>query len=72
MRYEVLGDLFDNAVGSFYKYIRGDGIYKLFENVFVSNGMAWNETENKFYYIDSGKFCIKEFDYDPKTGDICK
>lgn len=72
MRYEALGDLFDVADGSFYKYVKGDGEYKLLENIFISNGMAWNEMENKFYYIDSGKFDVREFDYDPKTGDICK
>lgn len=72
MRYEALGDLFDVAAGSFYKYIRGDGEYKLLDNIFVSNGMAWNEAEKKFYYIDSGKFDVKQYDYDSKTGDICE
>lgn len=72
MRYEALGDLFDVAAGNFYKYIRGHGEYKLLENIFVSNGMAWNETEKKFYYIDSGKFDIRQYDYDTKTGDICE
>lgn len=72
MRYEALGDLFDVAAGNFYKYIRGHGEYKLLENIFVSNGMAWNEAEKKFYYIDSGKFDIRQYDYDSKTGDICE
>lgn len=71
MRFEGLGDIFEFAGGSFYKYVKGDGIYKLIENIYVSNGMTWNETKNKFYYIDSGKFDVREFDYDPKTGDIC-
>lgn len=72
MRREQLGDLFECASGTFYKYIKGDGYYPLIDKIFISNGMAWNEQTNKFYYIDSGKFDIKEYDYDPSNGDICK
>lgn len=71
MRYEALGDLLGVAAGSFYKHIRGDGEYKLLDNIFISNGLAWNVVTNTFYYIDSGKFDVKQFDWDPKTGDIC-
>lgn len=38
----------------------------------VSNGLTWNEKTNKFYYIDSCDLDVKEFDYDPKSGNICE
>lgn len=70
MRLEAIGDLFDEAAGTFYKYIKGDGVYELLNDIYVSNGMAWNENTNKFYYIDSCKFNVREYDWDPSTGDI--
>lgn len=72
MRVEAAGDLFDEAAGTFYKYVKGEGVHELIHNIYVSNGMAWNLSENKFYYIDSCKFDIKEYDYDPSNGNICK
>lgn len=38
----------------------------------VSNGLTWNKDGTKFYYIDSCDLDVKEFDCDPKTGNICK
>ncbi|XP_031628235.1 regucalcin-like [Contarinia nasturtii] len=70
MRIESKGDISEVASGKFYKYIKGDGVYELIPNIFISNGMAWNEIENKFYYIDSCRFDIREYDWDPSTGDI--
>lgn len=72
MRLEALGDLFKVAGGTFYRYIKGEGVKDLLNNIHVSNGLAWNEVEQKFYFIDSVKFDVKEFDYDPKYGNICK
>lgn len=71
MRYEALGDLFKVAGGTFYRYIKGEGVKDLLHNIHVSNGLAWNEKEKKFYFIDSVKYDVKEFDYDLKTGNIC-
>lgn len=70
MRVEGAGDLFDVAAGTFYKYVKGEGVQKLIPNIYVSNGMAWNLNENKFYYIDSCLFNIREYDYDPTNGSI--
>ncbi|XP_031634677.1 regucalcin-like [Contarinia nasturtii] len=56
--------------GALYKYVKGEGVYELAKNVYISNGLAWNEKEKKFFYIDSGKFDVKEYDWDPATGDI--
>lgn len=72
MHYEELGDLFDVAAGTFYRYIKGEGVKDLLHNIHVSNGLAWNEELKKFYFVDSCKYDIKEYDYDQKTGDICK
>lgn len=69
MRLEECGDIFEAAEGSLYKYSNATNRFDhLFGEVGVSNGLAWNETTNKFYYIDSCQLDVKEFDYDPKTG----
>lgn len=70
MRSEKCGPILEVASGKLYKYIKGDGVYPLLHDIYISNGMAWNEETNKFYYIDSGKFNIREYDWDRKTGDI--
>lgn len=36
----------------------------------VSNGMAWNKANDKFYYIDSPTQQIAEYDYDNENGEI--
>jgi gluconolactonase len=72
MRLEACGDIFDAALGTFYRYSNSSGFTPLKSKIGVSNGLAWNATTNKFYYIDSCTLDVKEFDYDPKTGGICK
>lgn len=72
MRLEALGSLFEIASGTFYRYTHDEGATELLHNIFISNGMTWDQKEKKFYYIDSGIMDIKEFDYDPKSGNICK
>lgn len=72
MRSEKLGDVFENAAGKVFKYVEGEGVTGILDNIYISNGMAWNEQLNKFYYIDSGKFDVKEYDYDPSNGNICE
>lgn len=59
------------AIASFYNYESGKCVKKLFDNVTISNGLTWVRKTNKFYYIDSCTYDIKEFDYDPRTGDLC-
>lgn len=36
----------------------------------ISNGLAWNEKINKFYFIDTLAHQIAAFDYEPETGNI--
>lgn len=38
--------------------------------VTISNGLAWNETINKLYFIDTPTHQIAAFDYEPETGKI--
>lgn len=56
---------------SFYSYESGGCLKKFFGNVSVSNGLTWVRATNKFYYIDSCTYDIKEFDYNPRNGNIC-
>lgn len=72
MRLEALGSLFEIASGTFYRYTREEGSTALLHNIFISNGMTWDEKNNKFYYIDSGIMDVKAYDYEPTSGNICK
>lgn len=69
LRSEEHGDVFGARIGNFYRFENGTPT-KLRGNISVSNGLAWDERRNKFYYIDSADFDIKEFDYDPSSGTI--
>lgn len=70
---ECAAAVLDNVDGSFYRYASGDKVAtQLKSGVGVSNGLAWNLKTKRFYYIDSCALNVKEFDYDVKTGEICK
>lgn len=58
--------------GAFYRFHKRKGLQKIFGNVYISNGLTWVRNTNKFYYVDSCTYDIKEFDYDLKTGNLCK
>lgn len=72
MRREECGDLFKLSHGAFYKFAANESLVTLRDPVRISNGLTWNEKTNKFYFIDSCDLDVKEFDYDPATGNICK
>lgn len=65
-------DLFDNYnyTCALYRYDAQKHVVQVRDKVRLSNGLAWNEKKNKFYYVDSCELDIKEFDYNPDTGDI--
>lgn len=48
------------------------GIKTLLEGVSISNGLTWNDGLNQFYYIDSAKGTIDQYDFDLAKGEICK
>lgn len=60
------------ANGTFFMYTKRNGVVTLRNDVYSSNGLTWDKKKRKFYYVDSCKFDIKEYDWDPKTGAICK
>lgn len=71
MMSEEHGDVMSSRKGTFYRYNASTGsAISMKKNICVANGLAWNEKTNKFYYIDSGDYEVKEFDYAPTTGDL--
>lgn len=60
------------ANASLYSYTKTQGLIQWRSDVYISNGLTWNKKKKKFYYNDSCKFNIKENDWDPKTGAICR
>ncbi|XP_011200668.2 regucalcin isoform X1 [Bactrocera dorsalis] len=66
MRY--VGDEFKDRWGELYKYEKGGKVSVVKTDVGISNGLAWNEKTNKFYYIDTTDYEVKEYDYDFDAG----
>lgn len=60
------------ANSSLYRYSKKDGLVRLLDNLRVANGLAWNRKTNKFYYVDSCDFYVREYDWNPNNGDICE
>lgn len=69
---EETGNIFDfkKRVGSLYRYTMEEGLVELKSKVGLSNGMAFNEKTNTFYFVDSYDLNVKQFMYDVKTGNI--
>lgn len=57
--------------GSFYSFSKNK-IMEHITKVGISNGLAWNDDLKKFYYIDTHKGTIDEYDFDIANGTICK
>lgn len=69
---KVEDDFYASTAASLYRLTKGEEVKVLKTNISLSNGLTWNEQKKKFYFIDSCQSDVKEFDYDPETGDICK
>ncbi|XP_031633592.1 regucalcin-like [Contarinia nasturtii] len=67
----VICSLSSTANASLYRYSKNIGVGRLVKNLKVSGGIDWNVKERKFYHVDSCNGIIREFDYDPKTMNIC-
>jgi len=65
MRY--VGNELEYRYGELYMYDKGK-VSVVKSDVGISNGLAWNEQRNKFYYIDTTDFEVKEYDYNFQTG----
>lgn len=69
---EEQSDIFDlqKRVGSIYRFSFADGLVQLKDNIGMGNGMVWNNSWTKMYFVDSYDLSIYEFDYDIKSGNI--
>jgi len=47
-----------------------EGLVEIKTKVGLSNGMAFNDKTNTFYYVDSYDLNVKQYMYDVKTGNI--
>lgn len=57
---------------AFYTYQPSKGVQQFFGGIKISNGLTWVRKTNKFYYIDSCTYDVKEFNYDSDTGNLSK
>lgn len=62
----------NSANAAVYRYTKCLGVKRLVDNLIVTSGMDWNMKEKKFYFIDTCNFLIREYDWNPKTEEICK
>lgn len=69
---EETGNIFDftKRIGSLYRFTMEEGLVELKTKVGLSNGLAFNDRTNTFYYVDSYDLNVKQFMYDAKTGNI--
>lgn len=69
---ETLCSQSSNPNASFYRYSKRGGLERVMGQLQISNGFDWNVKAKKFYHIDGCKFGIREYDWQPKTGKLCK
>lgn len=58
--------------GGLFRYDKCKGVKELLSNFKVTGGFDWNAKGDKFYFVDSCRRTIRKFDYNGKTGKICK
>lgn len=58
--------------GGLFKYNRCKGVKELLSDFKVTGGFEWSANGKKFYFVDSCNRAIWEYDYNGKTGKICK
>jgi sugar lactone lactonase YvrE len=57
------------ASGALY-ILEGRNCRILAKNITNSNGLAWNHDSSKMYYIDTPTQYVREYEYDPKHGEV--
>jgi sugar lactone lactonase YvrE len=69
---EEYGNIFDmdKHIGGLYRYTMHDGLVQMKNKVGLGNGIVFNNTFTKMYFVDSYELSVFEFDYDFKTGNI--
>lgn len=68
----VVDKTFPPNEGTLYRFGSDYAPVKTVGPVTISNGLAWSLDNTTFYYIDSPTHEVFAYDYDAKTGDICK
>ncbi|XP_022920874.2 putative sugar lactone lactonase YvrE [Onthophagus taurus] len=65
------GDVDPNQ-GALYKFTKNNLQHPdvLIRPVNISNGLAWNKANDKFFYIDTPTNQVRQYDYDDKSGTI--
>jgi len=58
-----------DPIGSLY-LVEEKSVKRLFDNVIISNGLAWSPDHKTLYYIDTPSHEVKAFDYDLEAGTI--
>lgn len=73
MGYEPKPGHVELGMGSLYSFdLKNRKAKKLLDDISIANGLTWNLSLNKMYYIDTLTHKVEQFDYDAQTGDICK
>lgn len=62
----------DDPKYSLYRYDKARGVVRLFGSIKTTGGLVFDEKAKLMYHMDTCSAIITAFDYDPKTGDICK
>uniref|UniRef100_A0A0K8TA38 Regucalcin n=1 Tax=Lygus hesperus TaxID=30085 RepID=A0A0K8TA38_LYGHE len=58
------------GAGSFYSYSKNEGVKLQLKNITISNGIAQSLDNKKFWYVDSTKYRIDEYDFNIDKGEI--
>lgn len=66
----TLSRLFTKGTGSLYSIGKDLIPERKLTDLTISNGMAWTEDNRTFYFIDSPTHQIREFDFNPESGEI--
>lgn len=54
-----------------YNYKKCHGVKTLKSKVFVTSGMDWNIKAKLFYFVETCRYRVYEFDWYPETDEIC-
>lgn len=60
------------ANASFYRYTKKDGVVRLIDGFKVVGGFDWDTETNTLYIVDVCQSLINAYDWNPKTGNICR
>lgn len=60
----------EQPIGSLFRIDPGFQVTEMVSGVRISNGLCWDESRGRFYYIDSPTGLIDAFDWEPDSGTI--